>query len=224
MRSFLPFLLLFLVSNPNFTPTSGSVEGRVELGASRITQTGPRTQSRYQRQTGATSSENTSAVPVLVWIEGNSAIPAPPQTTPPRLDQKDLQFEPRLVAVVKGQKVRIVNSDPVYHNVFSLSSIKRFDIGRRPTGEYVDVSFEQPGEIQVFCDIHPHMSANIYVMPAETISWVVFDSHEPFRITGLEPGNYRLRIYSPGFRETTRSITVTASQALSLGTIRLEAS
>jgi plastocyanin len=205
-------------------PVSGAVEGRVELGASRIAQSGPRTQSRYQRQAAPTSDVASRTIPVLIWIEGNVPQQRSPQTTPPRLDQTELQFEPRLVAVVRGQKVRIVNSDPVYHNVFSLSSVKRFDIGRRPTGEHVDVSFDQPGEVQVFCDIHPHMAANIYVMPAETVAWIVFDSNEPFELSGLAPGNYRLRIYSPGYREVSRSITVAASETVSLGTIRLEAS
>lgn len=144
MRSILLIALLVFFFRHDQPPVNGIVEGRVELGTSRIAQSGPRTQSRYQRQARPASAEASRTIPVLIFIEGNAPQPQQrsPQTTPPRLDQNKLQFEPRLVAVVAGQKVRIVNSDPVYHNVFSLSSVKRFDIGRRPTGEHVDVAFE----------------------------------------------------------------------------------
>ena len=72
------------------------------------------------------------------------------------------------------------NSDPTYHNVFSLSKTQRFDLGRYAAGRSKAVRFDQPGIVRVFCDIHSHMSAFILVF-----------AHRYFAVTD-EDGRYRI--------------------------------
>lgn len=200
----------------------GELNLRVELPDVRISQTtGP--QSRYRRQTPQ-SVASKEIRPILISLESLSGLTRSDDNRIQNLDQTGLQFEPRLIGVVAGQKVRVVNSDPVYHNVFSLSSVKRFDIGRRPRGEYADVVFDKTGIVQVFCDIHPHMSATIVVLPETTFKWVVAQEDSDIVISNLPNGTYRVTVYSPGFESISRQVQIENGKRTDLGSISLEAS
>src|SRR5215831_3158154 len=80
-----------------------------------------------------------------------------------RLDQRHEQFVPHVLAITAGTTVDFPNNDLTFHNVFSLSPIKSFDLGRYPVGQSRSVKFDRAGIIPVFCDIHSHMSAYILV-------------------------------------------------------------
>ena len=80
-----------------------------------------------------------------------------------RLDQRGERFVPHIVAIGVGGTVDFPNSDPFFHNVFSLSDVRSFDLGRYATGKSKTVRFDKPGVVRVFCDIHAHMSAFIFV-------------------------------------------------------------
>lgn len=77
--------------------------------------------------------------------------------------QKDKQFSQSTLTVKKGDTVRFVNNDPFFHNVFSLSDAKLFDLGSYPQGEYRDVEFDQSGTVEVECALHPSMTLTIEV-------------------------------------------------------------
>ncbi len=208
-------LLLFLLQ----PPSTATVSGRVELGEARIQQSGARSQSRYSRNRTAGAARE--QVPVLVWIEGVDAV-SRANSEPPVLNQKDTKFEPRLVVVVAGRTVRILNSDPIYHNVFSLSDVKRFNVGRRPAGEHVDVRFDTPGEVQVFCDIHSSMNATIRVLPNTTHQWVVLDGADGFRLPPVPAGRYTVHVYAPGYGELRQSVNLSSGQRLEMEAFVLE--
>ena len=78
--------------------------------------------------------------------------------------QRDENFVPRVVAVTVGSEVEFPNDDPIYHNVFSLSRARTFDLGRYARGSSKSVEFESPSLIQVFCHIHADMSGYILVL------------------------------------------------------------
>jgi plastocyanin len=80
-----------------------------------------------------------------------------------RMDQRNEQFVPRLLAITVGTIVDFPNSDTKFHNVFSLSKTHPFDLGRYPPGKSGFERFERPGLVRVFCDIHSHMSGYILV-------------------------------------------------------------
>lgn len=56
-----------------------------------------------------------------------------------------------------GDTVHFKNEDPFFHNIFSLSDLKTFDLGSYPAGESKAVTFDQPGEAEIECAIHPEM-------------------------------------------------------------------
>src|SRR5688500_548125 len=103
-----------------------------------------------------------------------------------RIDQINEQFVPRLLAVTTGTTVDFPNNDRIYHNVFSLSKPRTFDLGRYAAGRSRAVRFDKPGIVRVFCEIHSHMSAYILVF-----------SHRYFAVTD-EAGRYRIEDVPPG--------------------------
>ena len=122
------------------------------------------------------------------------------------MDQRNETFVPHVLAVTVGTVVDFPNSDKTFHNVFSLSKAKRFDLGRYATGKSKSVRFDRPGLVRVFCDIHSHMNAFVLVL-----SHPFFDVTEPdgrFRIDNVPAGTYTIVGWYEGEPRTTRSITV----------------
>jgi len=74
------------------------------------------------------------------------------------LAQKNQAFSTRVLACVVGSTVDFPNQDPIFHNVFSVSSVRRFDLGKYPQGHSKQVVFRKTGVVPVFCDIHPNMA------------------------------------------------------------------
>ena len=91
----------------------------------------------------------------------------PDGTAPARaaMAQRDEQFVPHILPVYRGATVDFPNNDDVFHNVFSLSSAKTFDLGRFPKGSSKSDVFDKSGTVQVFCHIHSDMSAILLVLP-----------------------------------------------------------
>ncbi len=77
--------------------------------------------------------------------------------------QKDKQFTTDKLVIKKGDTVRFTNNDSFFHNVFSLSDTKFFDLGSYPQGEHRDVVFEEAGTVEVECALHPDMLMTIEV-------------------------------------------------------------
>ena len=77
--------------------------------------------------------------------------------------QKDSAFTEGEITIKKGDSVDFLNQDSYFHNVFSLSDTKFFDLGSYPEGESRTVVFEEPGEILVECAIHSDMTMTINV-------------------------------------------------------------
>ena len=70
------------------------------------------------------------------------------------MDQRNETFVPHVLAIMTGTTVDFPNSDKFYHNVFSLSKARQFDLGRYAAGNSRPVRFDRPGIVRVFCDIH----------------------------------------------------------------------
>lgn len=124
----------------------------------------------------------------------------------PRLDQKNETFAPHVLAVLAGTTVDFPNNDTIFHNVFSLSKARRFDLGRYPQGRSKSVRFDRPGVVRVFCDIHSHMSAFIVVFSHPYFA--ASDGEGRYRIENIPPGTYSVAAWYEGENRSTRSITV----------------
>jgi plastocyanin len=133
----------------------------------------------------------------------------PPPTRRARMDQRNETFVPYVLAISAGSTVDFPNNDDIYHNVFSLSSTKRFDLGRYAAGHSKSVLFDRPGVVRVFCEIHSHMTAFILVFAHRFFDTT--DGAGRYRIEGVPPGTYELAAWTDGEVRATRSVTVPAA-------------
>ena len=77
--------------------------------------------------------------------------------------QKNKQFSVKSLKVKVGDSVNFKNEDPFFHNIFSLSAPKTFDLGSYPQGQSKKVTFDKPGVVEVECAIHPEMKMTVEV-------------------------------------------------------------
>ena len=122
------------------------------------------------------------------------------------MDQRNERFVPHVLAVMVGSIVDFPNSDLTYHNVFSLSRAKRFDLGRYAAGKSKGVRMDRPGVVRVFCDIHSHMSAFVLVFNHPFFD--VTDADGRFQLPSLPAGTYTLAAWYEGETRLTRSVSV----------------
>ncbi len=182
---------------------TGAITGRVELGRS------PAANARRPGVGDLGASPRPDAEPrrAVVYLE---AAPrgAFEQTEPGRavMDQRNETFVPHLLAVTTGTVVDFPNSDRIYHNVFSLSKVARFDLGRYAVGRSKAVRFDRPGIVRVFCDIHSHMNAFILVFSHPFFA--VTDTEGRYRIDRVPRGTYSVIAWQEGAASDPRQVTL----------------
>ncbi|HET9252561.1 MAG TPA: hypothetical protein VFP58_10640 [Candidatus Eisenbacteria bacterium] len=148
----------------------------------------------------------------VIWIEG-AALPARGLDSlragrTGQLAQKDQSFTPRVVPIVAGGQVDFPNRDGIYHNVFSVSPAKRFDLGKYGRGKSKSVRFDKPGVVKVYCDIHSTMEGFVLVVPN---SWFARPAEDgSFELPPVPGGTYRLVAWHPDLG--TRAISVTVEE------------
>lgn len=136
-----------------------------------------------------------------------------------QIDQRDLQFVPRVIAVSPGSTVSFPNSDPVMHNVFHPSTHGGFDLGTYPQGERRSFTFDDEGAYAIFCHVHPEMVA--YVVVVASPYRAVTDGAGRFRLAGVAPGTYHLRTWHRRLRTQDKVVSVAANGAVRVN-LRLE--
>jgi plastocyanin len=141
----------------------------------------------------------------VVSIEG-AAGGGQPATAPKRamVDQRELKFIPRVTAVIAGTTVDFPNNDKTFHNVFSNSEAKKFDLGLYPSGQSRSVTFDKAGVVKILCNAHPHMEAYIVVKGHRYFS--VADARGNYTLSDVPLGKYRIEIWHPQFG--TRTVPV----------------
>jgi hypothetical protein len=125
---------------------------------------------------------------VVVFVKGVPDSKPEPLPQPAVIDQTDKTFDPRLTVVPVGSTVDFPNNDRVFHNVFSISRLATFDLGLYKSGTSKSVTFEYPGVIDVYCNIHPEMAAKVLVLATE--HYVVTGPDGEFSLEGIPPGTY----------------------------------
>jgi plastocyanin len=130
------------------------------------------------------------------------------ETSPTRtiMDQRNERFVPHVLAVTVGSVVEFPNSDRTYHNVFSLSRAKRFDLGRYAAGKSKSVRMDRAGVIRVFCDIHSHMNAFVLVFAHRFFDVTEVDGR--FELANVPPGSYTVVGWHEGEPRVERPVTV----------------
>jgi plastocyanin len=183
-------MLVALAVSPRLPGTAGAaatgaIEGVVTVPS------GPaaRTVERYISTDG--TPREVPVIPVVVFVQGHMPSPAAARpSADARIAQRNETFDPEILVVPVGKEVEFPNEDPVFHNVFSYSRPKRFDLGRYRQGESKSVVFDRPGYIKVMCEVHKWMRAGILVV--ENPYYAIVRESGRFRIEGLPPGEYRL--------------------------------
>jgi len=146
---------------------------------------------------------------IIVYIEQ-----VPSGTTEPTkgatLRQHDERFLPHVLPVVRGTTVAFPNDDPLFHNVFSLSRAKSFDLGRYPRGSARSVTFDHAGIVQVFCHIHSDMNAFVRVL-SNPFFTSPGDDHR-FVIDDVPEGDYTIVAWHERIKPITQRVHVSAGQ------------
>lgn len=123
-----------------------------------------------------------------------------------QMDQRNESFVPHVLAIMVGTTVDFPNSDRTYHNVFSLSRSRPFDLGRYAVGRSKAVRFDRPGIVRVFCDIHSHMSAFILVFGHRFFT--VTDEEGRYRLDGVPPGSYTVAVWNEALARDARQVAI----------------
>jgi plastocyanin len=179
-----------------------SIRGRVSVG---IPVTAKRATSTYSRSVQTiTLAPESELRHVVIYLKD-----APKTTVPPmraEIRQRGENFIPRVVAVTVGSEVDFPNEDPLYHNVFSLSRVKTFDLGRYPKGKSRGERFDKPGLVKVFCQIHSHMSATVMVFDHPWFS--IPDEGGTFTLPTVPPGTHQITAWHERLGDTTLQVRV----------------
>jgi plastocyanin len=144
---------------------------------------------------------------VVIYIEG----PGPSAADPAgsfKIQQLNRRFSPDLLVVPVGSTVSFPNMDPIFHNIFSLSRPRAFDLGSYDKGETREVVFPKPGMVDVYCHLHPNMSATIVVTPNR---WYArSDRTGKYEIKDVPPGKYTVVAWHKSAGFFRKSILVEA--------------
>ena len=145
----------------------------------------------------------------VVYLE-SAPSPAFATAEPQRasMDQRNETFIPHVLAVTVGTTVDFPNSDNTYHNVFSISKTRSFDLGHYAAGHSKAVRFDRPGIVRVFCEIHSHMSAFILVFSHRYFSVTSADGR--YQIGRVPPGRYTLIAWNEGEVRESRQVEIPA--------------
>lgn len=150
---------------------------------------------------------------VVLYLERTSAAPSLPPVHA-MLEQRDERFQPRVLVVPTHSTVDFPNRDPVFHNVFSLSRTKTFDLGRYPRDASKAVQLDRAGVVRVFCHIHADMSAAILVVDGP--AYAIPDSAGRYSLAGLPPGDYTIIGWHERSEPVRRVVHVAAGETTRL--------
>lgn len=186
----------------------GTVEGTIALDSMRPQPVSP----GYKPQTVKPIQDGDPSVAV-VYLEGPAAAGAVRKTAPVRVRQVGYQFRPSILAVQAGTTVDFPNEDDEFHNVFSYSKTKRFDLGRYRKDELAKhTTFDKPGVAKVYCEIHQHMRCIVLVL--DTPLFTTTDASGRFKITGVPAGDYTMKVFLPSEKIVEKKITVKDRQTV----------
>ena len=155
-----------------------------------------------------------SGVVVYLEVEADEALADRLLDTPRpvlAVRQVNKTFMPAVSAVLTGTEVSFPNDDMIFHNVFSLSKARRFDLGLYKSGTTKSITLTRPGIIDVYCNIHPEMAAKIVVL--DNPYFAVTGPDGRFTIAGVPPGTYTWVAWHSRGEAVRGEVTVTAGKA-----------
>lgn len=141
---------------------------------------------------------------VAVYLDGAGLLPGNPSTG--ELKQQHQRFGTDLLIVPAGSTVSFPNADPIFHNVFSLSRTKQFDLGYYPEGQTRTIRFEKLGVVQVYCHLHQNMNATLIIVPSAFYMRPQADG--TFQFSGVPAGTYQIVVWHKAVGSLRHPISV----------------
>jgi len=152
------------------------------------------------------------AVVSLVDIRRGEALAVPP---PPVLDQRGCRFTPHVLLVPAGVPVRVLNNDPLTHNVHTAAFENRSVNRSQPAGlEVIELDFESAEKVKVKCDLHPWMSA--WIVVTDHPYHAITDGAGAFELPNVPPGEYTLETWHESLGTIRQAVTILAGETLDL--------
>lgn len=143
---------------------------------------------------GADARPVASAV-VTFTPNGGAAIPAAERARAYTLAQKNIRFDPYVLAVPLGATVNFPNQDRVNHHVYSFSPVQPFQFPLYGKGQARSLKFDHEGTVALACNIHDSMSA--YVRVVATPYFATTDASGRATLTGLPEAAGSLAVWQP---------------------------
>lgn len=140
---------------------------------------------------------------IVVSLHATGVVAAP-EPKPAEMDQKDMTFEPHVLAITKGTTVKFLNSDAVAHNVFSPEGA--YDLGAWQQGESKEHTFAKTGAFTQLCRLHPEMEGFVVVL--DTPYFAVTGRDGRFEIDDVPAGRYTLETWSEKLKPVKETVTV----------------
>ena len=162
--------------------------------------------------TGRARAGGKAAADVVVWLDA----PTAPRPREQRfvMHQRNMAFEPRVLAAPVGSTVELPNTDRVFHNVFSFTNGKPFDLGLYPTGASKRITLDRAAVNRLYCNIHPHMAA--YIVAVDTPYYATSDRAGGFVIRDVPAGRYTYHAWRSGAETLTAAIVVGDGQPMEI--------
>ena len=126
------------------------------------------------------------------------------------MDQKGMEFRPRLLTVTAGDTVKFLNNDGVDHNVYSPDQ-EAYNLGMFPKGQSRDRVFAKPGVYSQLCSVHPEMLAYVFVGQNPYSAAVKPDGS--FKIDNVPPGTYQLAVWNVKLKADEAQVTVDSGKS-----------
>jgi plastocyanin len=145
----------------------------------------------------------------LVWLQPLSGKLRPRPAAAFQVFTRSKMLVPHVMAVPVGSTIAFPNDDPISHNLFSLSPASTFDLGLYRKGPGKTQKFDKPGVINLYCNVHPNMSAVLHVM--ETPYYAFADATGAYSLADVPPGKYRLTVWNEQGGQTDTPIEIAAN-------------
>lgn len=182
----------------------GSVRGTVKLHTKRLRRIKPK-----RDHAGA-----------VVYLQGVPDSKPRGRSKVIEIRQIDENFEPKVAVVTVGTKISFPNDDKMFHNVYSRSKAAAFDLGQYKSGTTKVIKMEQPGTVEVYCNLHHDMRATVLVV--DTKHYAMTDHDGSFEIRNVPVGTYRYVSWLADGSPVSGTVTVVADRAKNLEIAMIE--
>ena len=209
MRPSLPVILLCLFAGVN--APAGTITGLVSArGAPEVTEAGGGGSYQSRRYKFAEKVDYDRLTDFVIYVDEPLAKMAPASAIPVAITtQRNAMFDPHVLPIMVGTKVNWPNEDEIYHNVFSMSDAKEFDLGLYHQEKVPILTFDKVGRVDVFCAIHSQMHCIIMVLPNPYFAKA--DARQRFVIKDVPAGTYKLKAWHERLPSQTKEVVVPAT-------------